>query len=61
MKIETIASVVNGIADIKLAQDWDNVGLLVGDAMRLTFSGGIGTLENSVAELGAVDQLRRLK
>jgi 2-dehydro-3-deoxy-D-arabinonate dehydratase len=36
-------------------------GLLVGDVMRLTFSGGIGTLENSVSELEAVDQLRRLK
>lgn len=31
MKIEKIAEVVNGIADLRLAQDWDNVGLLVGD------------------------------
>jgi 2-dehydro-3-deoxy-D-arabinonate dehydratase len=36
-------------------------GLLVGDVMRLTFSGGIGTLENSVVELPEVDQLRALK
>lgn len=36
-------------------------GLLVGDVMRLSFSGGIGTLENPVAELGVVDQLRKLK
>ncbi len=35
-------------------------GLQVGDLMRLTFSGGIGTLENPVAELKTVDQLRRL-
>ena len=31
MKIEQIAEAVNGIANLKLAQDWDNVGLLVGD------------------------------
>lgn len=34
MKIKTIASAVNTIADIKLAQDWDNVGLLVGDVNK---------------------------
>ena len=32
MKIEQIGFEVNKIADLKLAQDWDNVGLLVGDA-----------------------------
>jgi dinuclear metal center YbgI/SA1388 family protein len=34
MKIETIATAVNGIADLRMAQDWDNVGLLVGDANK---------------------------
>ncbi len=36
-------------------------GLQAGDVMRLTFSGGIGTLENPVIELPVVDQLRALK
>jgi dinuclear metal center YbgI/SA1388 family protein len=31
MKIKDIAAVVEEIAPIQLAQDWDNVGLLVGD------------------------------
>ena len=35
-------------------------GLLDGDVMRLTFSGGIGTLENRVAPLPETDQLRDL-
>ncbi len=36
-------------------------GLLAGDVMRLTFSGGIGMLENPVAELKVADQLKGLK
>ena len=35
-------------------------GLLVGDTVRMTFSGGIGILENPVAELPVVDQLKEL-
>lgn len=35
-------------------------GLLDGDVMRLTFSGGIGTLENRIAPLPETDQLRGL-
>ena len=35
-------------------------GLLVGDLLRLRFSGGIGLLENPVAALADTDQLRRL-
>ncbi len=36
-------------------------GLLVGDLMRLSFSGGIGTLENPVEKLATVDQLSLLR
>jgi len=32
MKIERIAGEIEKIAPLKLAQDWDNVGLLVGDS-----------------------------
>ncbi|KKL23717.1 hypothetical protein LCGC14_2422610, partial [marine sediment metagenome] len=32
MKVRDIAAAVENIAPKKLAQDWDNVGLLVGDA-----------------------------
>ena len=31
MKIKDIANAVEKIAPLKLAQDWDNVGLLIGD------------------------------
>jgi dinuclear metal center YbgI/SA1388 family protein len=34
MKINDIANAVNEIAPLKLAQDWDNVGFLVGDPER---------------------------
>jgi len=34
MKVRDIAAVVNELAPLKLAQDWDNVGLLVGDGGR---------------------------
>jgi dinuclear metal center YbgI/SA1388 family protein len=34
MKIKDIAAAIEKIAPLKLAQDWDNVGLLVGDAQR---------------------------
>jgi dinuclear metal center YbgI/SA1388 family protein len=34
MKIKDIAAAIEKIADPKLAQDWDNVGLLIGDAQR---------------------------
>ncbi|MHC4692886.1 MAG: Nif3-like dinuclear metal center hexameric protein [Planctomycetota bacterium] len=34
MKIKDIAAAIEKIADPKLAQDWDNVGLLIGDARR---------------------------
>jgi dinuclear metal center YbgI/SA1388 family protein len=34
MKIKEIAAAIEKIADPKLAQDWDNVGLLIGDAQR---------------------------
>lgn len=36
-------------------------GLLDGDVMRLTFSGGIGTLENPVIPLPVASQLQELK
>ena len=36
-------------------------GLQIGDLMRLTFSGGIGRLENPVVELPTVDQLNGLE
>jgi len=36
-------------------------GLLAGDLMHLTFSGGIGTLINPVAELAVTEQLQDLK
>jgi dinuclear metal center YbgI/SA1388 family protein len=32
MKIKDIAAVIEKIAPLKLAQDWDNVGLLIGDS-----------------------------
>jgi len=35
-------------------------GLLVGDVMRLTFSGGIGTLENPIVPLAKTEQLQDL-
>jgi 2-dehydro-3-deoxy-D-arabinonate dehydratase len=35
-------------------------GLLVGDVMRLTFAGGIGTLENPIVPLPETDQLQGL-
>ena len=31
MKIKDIAQAVEKIAPLELAQDWDNVGLLIGD------------------------------
>ena len=34
MKVKDIAAAVEKIAPLKLAQDWDNVGLLLGDAQR---------------------------
>jgi len=34
MKVSDIATVMNELAPLKLAQDWDNVGLLVGDGGR---------------------------
>ncbi len=34
MKIKDISAAIEKIADPKLAQDWDNVGLLIGDAQR---------------------------
>ena len=34
MKIKDIAATIEKIAPLKLAQDWDNVGLLIGDAKR---------------------------
>jgi len=34
MKIKDIAEQIEKIAPLKLAQDWDNVGLLIGDAQR---------------------------
>lgn len=34
MKIKDIAEAIEKIAPLKLAQDWDNVGLLIGDAGR---------------------------
>jgi len=34
MKIKDIAAAIEKIAPLKLAQDWDNVGLLIGDAKR---------------------------
>jgi len=34
MKIKDIAEAVEKIAPLKLAQDWDNVGLLIGDEKR---------------------------
>jgi len=34
MKIKDITAAIEKIAPLKLAQDWDNVGLLVGDAQR---------------------------
>ena len=36
-------------------------GLQAGDLMRLTFSGGIGVLENPIVDLPVVDQLQRLR
>ncbi len=34
MKIKDIAAAIENIVPLKLAQDWDNVGLLIGDAQR---------------------------
>ena len=34
MKIKTIAEKIEAIVPLKLAQDWDNVGLLIGDGRR---------------------------
>jgi dinuclear metal center YbgI/SA1388 family protein len=34
MKIKDIASRIDGIIPLKLAQDWDNVGLLIGDPQK---------------------------
>jgi len=34
MKIKDITAVIEKISPLKLAQDWDNVGLLMGDAKR---------------------------
>ncbi|MHC4113445.1 MAG: Nif3-like dinuclear metal center hexameric protein [Planctomycetota bacterium] len=34
MKVKDIAAAIEQIAALKLAQDWDNVGLLIGDAQR---------------------------
>jgi dinuclear metal center YbgI/SA1388 family protein len=34
MKIKDIAAAIEKIVPLKLAQDWDNVGLLIGDAQR---------------------------
>jgi len=34
MKIKDIAEIIERIVPLKLAQDWDNVGLLLGDAQR---------------------------
>ena len=34
MKIKDVAAAIEKIAALKLAQDWDNVGLLIGDAQR---------------------------
>jgi len=34
MKIKAIADKIEKIVPLKLAQDWDNVGLLIGDAQR---------------------------
>ena len=35
-------------------------GLQAGDVVRMTFSGGIGTLENGIELLAETDQLRSL-
>jgi 2-dehydro-3-deoxy-D-arabinonate dehydratase len=45
---------------IVFAQDDFPGGLQVGDVMRLSFSGGIGVLENSIRELPTVAQLDEL-
>ena len=34
MKVKDIASTIEKLVPLKLAQDWDNVGLLIGDARR---------------------------
>jgi putative NIF3 family GTP cyclohydrolase 1 type 2 len=34
MKIQDIAEQIEKIVPLKLAQDWDNVGLLIGDASK---------------------------
>jgi len=46
---------------IVFAESDFKTGLLTGDVMRLTFSGGIGTLENPVADLSVPDQLDKLR
>ncbi|MHC4639414.1 MAG: Nif3-like dinuclear metal center hexameric protein, partial [Planctomycetota bacterium] len=34
MKVKDIAAVIDGIVPMKLALDWDNVGLLIGDESK---------------------------
>ncbi|MCK4791089.1 MAG: Nif3-like dinuclear metal center hexameric protein, partial [Desulfobacteraceae bacterium] len=34
MKVKDIAEQIEKIVPLKLAQDWDNVGLLIGDPQR---------------------------
>ncbi|MHC4119771.1 MAG: Nif3-like dinuclear metal center hexameric protein [Planctomycetota bacterium] len=34
MNVNNIAAVIDGIFPLKLAQDWDNVGLLIGDSRK---------------------------
>ena len=34
MKIKNITDIIEEIIPLKLAQDWDNVGLLIGDSQK---------------------------
>jgi len=35
MRIKDIAARIDEIVPLKLAQDWDNVGLLIGDSQKI--------------------------
>ena len=57
MKVKDISAIVEGIAPLGLAQDWDNVGLLVGDPER-RIKNVLLTIDVTSA---VVDEARQLK
>jgi dinuclear metal center YbgI/SA1388 family protein len=57
MKVRDIADAIDGIVPLKLAQDWDNVGLLIGDP-RQSVKNILLTIDITSAVLAEAKRLR---